>query len=443
MATIAIIGAGSMQFTRQVVSDIARSGPCRDAEIRLHDIDAPRLALARELTERIARESGAGLQVFATTDLRQALKGVDYAICTILVGGHQAAEIDFQIAARYGILHTVADTLGIGGISRALRTLPHVLDIAAVLADAAPSAVLLNYTNPLSMVMMAVHRRFPELPAYGLCHSVYHTAETLSDYLGVPFKELEWVSAGINHMAWMLTLRRRGEDLYPQLAAKSRDPQIRARDAVRFELMDRVGYFVTESSKHNAEYFPYFVGHPAEIERLQIPVGRYRERTLANEQEYARIAALIRDPAARLQADPSAEYAPAFIAARESGALYAFQANVPNAGLITNLPDPAVVEVPCYLDRGGVHATAMGTLPEPLAALNRLAVNVQLLTVDAVLNQDRDRLYQAAMMDPVASTRLTLDAIVHLIDDLVAAHGPAVPQLRSRRLWGLRGSTSV
>jgi alpha-galactosidase len=437
MARVAIVGAGSMEFTRQVVSDLARMPATRDTVYHLVDIDPERLKVSQAMVRRILAELGAEGEVLAFPQIHGALKGVQYVVNAIQVGGFAATKTDFAVPERYGIPQTIADTLGIGGIFRGLRTIPAVLDIAAAIADESPDAVLLNYTNPMSMVVMAVGRRFPELKTYGLCHSVHYTAERIAEYVGVPFSEMAWTSAGINHMAWMLTLSHRGEDLYPRLFAAARDPAIRTRDAVRFELMERLGWFVTESSEHNAEYSAFFLPHPEEIARLNIPVGEYLRRSQANLDEYATIRRDLENPDAPLALPPSPEYAPGFIAAREGGDLWWFQGNVMNYGLIDNLPAGSAVEVPCFVNRHGVFATRMGPLPEPLAAMNRVAINVQTLTVEAVLTGDRDRVYQAAMMDPLLASKLTLDQIWHLVDELFAAHGQLIPPLTSRRLQSL------
>jgi alpha-galactosidase len=435
MIRVAIVGSGSMEFTRQVVSDLARTPSVRDATFHLIDIDPDRLRLSQALVRKILDEFGGRGDVLAFPSLDGALAGVHYVVNAIQVGGYRATEIDFAIPERYGIHQTIADTLGIGGIFRGLRTIPKVLDIAAAMVQQCPDAYLLNYTNPMSMIIMAVNRLYPGLKTYGLCHSVHYTAETLAEYLGVPFEELAWQSAGINHMAWMLELSHRGEDLYPRLFAAAQDPAIRARDAVRFELMERLGWFVTESSEHNAEYSAFFLKSDAEIERLKIPVGEYLRRSQANLDEYDAIRSALARAGDTLALPKSPEYAPGFIAARESGAAWWFHGNVANHHLIDNLPDGCAVEVPCFVNRHGVFASRMGNLPAPLAAMNRTAVNVQMLTVEAVVQNDRDLVYQAAMMDPLLASRLTLAEIWRLVDDLFQAHGDALPALRSRRLW--------
>jgi len=443
---VAVVGAGSMQFTHQVVSDLLAHPATRDVQLHLIDIDPDRLRQAQKLVEGLVVQAGGQgtVQAFLGLDADGALDQVDYCINEIQVGGFAATQVDFDVPLRYGIRQTIADTRGIGGIARALRTIPAVVQIARALADAAPDAVLLNYTNPMAMVMDAVHRQVPELEAYGLCHSTEETARTLAGYLGVPYGELEWTTAGINHMAWFIRLAHEGHDLYPALFALAANPDRFHDDPVRFELLRAVGYFVTESSEHNAEYFSFFMPHDAEIARLQIPVGEYLRRSEAHLRAYDQLRADLAAGVAPALRAPSGEYAPRFIAARTARESIWFYANVPNATgasgtgrLIANLPAAALVEVPCGLHGRQVRPTAVGDLPPAAAALNRQAIAVEQLTVQGALSGDRDLIYQAAMLDPLVSAQLTLDEIRRLVDDLVAAHGRLIPPLASRRLYHL------
>lgn len=434
MATVAIVGAGSMQFTQQVVSDMVRFPALADTTFHLIDVDAERLDTAKGMVRRIVQEAGLSCPVRAYNHLDGALVGVDYCINAIQVGGLAATTIDFEVPERYGIHQTIADTLGIGGIFRGLRTIPAVLEIVGALADQSPAAVLLNYTNPLSMVVWAVREAYPGIAIYGLCHSAHYTAQAISEYLQRPFHELEWISAGINHMAWMLTLRHNGRDVYPDLARAARDLRIFSQDAVRFELMRRLGYFVTESSEHNAEYSNFFLNHPEEIQRLSIPVGRYLEISRRHLNTYDSIRADLQKPHQAFLLPPSPEYAPAFINARESGQTWWFQGNVMNDGLIDNLPRGCSVEVPVLVNRHGVFPAHVGALPLQLALLNRQAIAVQELTVRAALTHNRDFIYQAAMLDPLVSSRLTLEQIWNLVDDLLRAHAAVLGEFPSQRL---------
>lgn len=437
MAKIAIVGAGSMQFTRQIVSDMARFPALRNAQLSLIDIDAQRLETSEGMVRRIGKEAGVEWQIETHHALDDALRSVDYCINAIQVGGMAATEADFRVPAKYGIRQTIADTLGIGGIFRGLRTIPVVLDIAKSLQEQSPNATLLNYTNPMSMVIAAVGKTFPEMHAFGLCHSVHYTAASIANYLEIPLEELRWTSAGINHMAWMLSLEHKGQDMYSALFKQSRNVDIYRRDAVRFELLHRLGYFVTESSEHNAEYTAYFITHPEEIARLNIPIDEYLRRSAAHLEDFSAMQRILEEPSESLLMDPSIEYAPGFINACESGETWWFQGNVVNHGLIDNLPVDACVEVPVLVNQHGAFASRVGALPEPLAALNTQAITVQKLTVEAALTCDRDLVYQAAMLDPQLSATLTLEKIWSLVDDLFDSHQNVLPHYQSRRLWAL------
>jgi alpha-galactosidase len=413
---VAFVGAGSAEFTRQLVSDLLHARELRGLELKLMDPNPERLRQARQrVAELIAVSGRTDVQVTVHANIAEAVLGAQYVINTVLVGGREAVRRDFDVLRRFDLRQTVGDTLGISGIFRAVRTIPQILDVVRAMEEAAPDAVLLNYTNPMSMLVMAVSRT-TSLEHYGLCHSAYYTAETLAEYLGIPTEEMEWESCGINHMAWMLKLSHRGRDLYPDLRALSQDPEIWRQDAVRFEMMRTFGYFLTESSKHTAEYFPYFITHDDEVARLNIPLYEYLSRQ--------------RDPVPPVQflLEPSGEYAPEFIQHRELNTPFAFQGNVANTPLfIENLPRQAAVEVPCAMVNGRVAPRAMGELPRSLAALNMQAVQVQDLTVAAVLEQDRRMLYEAVALDAQAGAALTLDHIRTLVDELLAANIPLVP----------------
>lgn len=429
MTVIAIIGAGSVEFTQTLVSDFLQHPATRDCEFRLFDIDMAALQAASRMVTSMREEAAAPGPVVAATDLRSCVRGTSYVICTILAGGRAAAIRDFEVTSRYGLRHTVGDTLGVNGISRALRTIPALIDVARACADVAPDAILLNYTNPMSMLVTAVDRAVG-IPAVGLCHSAEYTIETLAGYLGEEPASLQWWSAGINHVAWVLSLASNGTDLYPRLAGAAERAEIYDQDRVRFELMKRIGYFVTESSMHVAEYLPYFITRPGEIDRLDIPVDQFLRRRpvpIAEQLERARARG-----GTWLQA-VSNEYAPALIAARESNEDWVFQANVMNDGLIDNLPEKMCVEVPCAITGGRVAPIRVGTLPAAPAALSRQAMTVQELTVEAVLQRDRDLLREAVMMDPQASALLTVEQMWELVDDLLEAH-PDLPDYRSARL---------
>ncbi len=422
MPKVAIVGAGSLVFTRTVVSDLLQQPSTSDVEVHLVDIDAGRLARAQRAVERIAERAGRRVPVAAYQDCGEGVRGCNYVINSIQVGGKEATLVDFEIPEKYGVRQTIADTHGIGGISRALRTVPQVLDIARAVADNAPDALLLNYTNPMAMVVMALQRAGLGRHV-GLCHGTEHTISTIAPYMGVARSDLAWTAAGINHMTWVLELSSGGTDLYPRLRAYPEQADLSTHEeAVRLEILRRFGYFVSESSVHNAEYFPWFL-RPGTAVPPGVRVREYLYRLDDLEAGFSAEEAGWAGDAGPL-GPQSDEYAPRVVAALESGQTYRFMGNVGNqAGLVSNLPTGCCVEVPCFADAGSVVPGVVGALPEQCAALNRTAVNVQLLTVAGILEHSRDAVRQAALLDPLLSAQLSTDQTVALVDDLVEAHG--------------------
>ena len=425
---IAFIGAGSTTFTRMLLGDILSYPELRGAAISLHDIDPERLETAEGVARLTAKEAGATPSIEAHPERRAALEGADFAINMVQVGGHAATVIDHEVPARYGLRQTIGDTLGIGGIFRALRTIPVMQGIAADMAAVCPDAWLLNYTNPMAMLCWATYSGTPQKRVVGLCHSVQNTTRQLAGYVDVPFEEVTFLGAGVNHQAWILRFERAGEDLYPLLdAAIERDPEMRRR--VRVQMYLRLGCFPTESSRHGAEYVPWFMRHDAEIERLRIPVADYVRESEENLGEYERTRELLaKGEADALPIEPSIEYAPQIIHSMVTGQPREIYGNVENAGLIENLPKGACVEVPCLVDGAGLHPTHVGELPPQLAALNRTFLNVGELTVRAALDGRPEHVIQAAMLDPNTAASLTVDEIDALVRDLTAAHGDALPE---------------
>ena len=344
---------------------------------------------------------------------------------TIAVGGRRAVQLDFDIPERYGISQTIADTHGIGGISRSVRTIPEVLALARVIEEEAPDAWLLNETNPMAMVVMALSRA-TSVRHVGLCHDAENTARELAEYLDLADPaRLAWTAAGINHMTWFLTVASAGRDLYPLLRERAQDPAVRERDAVRFELMDHFGYFVSESSVHSAEYYPWFLHPGGNAEGLGIRGREYLAILDRQEERFAENRRSLADvgPQAAKSTPQSVEYAPRIVAALESNIPFTFMGNVANKGhLIENLPENCCVEVPCTVRGGTIVPGRVGLLPEACAALNRMAINVQLLTVEGILAGRRDLLHQAAYVDPLLSGQLSLDRIGQLVDELLDAH---------------------
>jgi alpha-galactosidase len=425
MTKIAIVGAGSLVFTRALVSDLLQQEATADAEIHLVDIDGQRLSNACKAVEAIGAAAGRVVPVVASTDCGQGVRGCDYVINTVQVGGKEATRTDFDIPEKFGVRQTIADTHGIGGISRALRTLPAALRICDALSQYAPDAYLLNYTNPMAMIVMGLAQAgFTR--HVGLCHGTEHTAADIARYLDLGEPErLTWQAAGINHMTWFLALGVGREDAYPRLREFARTADTTTHpDGIRLELLRRFGYFVSESSVHNAEYYPWFLRKGAESQAHGVRAREYLYRLDDLEKEFETERAAQKG-AQGLSLEPqSSEYAPRVIAALASGSSFRFMGNIVNSGeVVTNLPAQACVEVPAFVDGGGIVPGFVGRLPEQCAALNRSQINVQLLTVEGVLEHKRDAIYQAAFLDPLLSAQLTLDEITTLVDELIAAHG--------------------
>ena len=478
MAKVTFIGAGSTVFARNLLRDLFTFPELHDATISLMDIDADRLRDSELVARRVAKEAGACATIETTMDRKEALTGADYVLNMIQVGGYRPSTvIDFEIPKKYGLRQTIGDTLGIGGIMRALRTIPVMLDMAKDMEAVCPDALLLNYTNPMAMLTWAMTKATP-IRTVGLCHSVFGTAYELALILGVPPSEVDYLCAGINHMAFYLKLERNGESLYPALrkvAAEHREPPF---ERVRFEAFRKLGYFVTESSEHFSEYTPWFIkpNRPDLIQHFNIPLDEYPARCEDQIADWSemRQALLSDDPGAmdeynarkgehlsgmwqrRLQtmheedlataatmletllADRShrrgghsGEYGTLIIHSMETGQPRVIYGNVVNHGLINNLPDGCAVEVPCLVDKNGVQPTTIGALPPQLAALMQTNVNVQGLTVEAALTGKKEHIYHAAMLDPHTAAELDLDQITHLVDDLLEAHGDMVPEFQS------------
>jgi len=426
MTRIAFIGAGSVEFTRKLLSDILWFPELHDVEIALHDIDADRLATAETIAKLTASERGASPRISAHLDRRAAIEDADFVLNMVQVGGHEATLKDFEIPARYGLRQTIADTLGIGGIFRTLRTADHMLALGNEIAELCPPrAWLLNYTNPMAMLCWLVYGGTPLQNVVGLCHSVQGTTRDLAELVGVPNDEVTIVSAGLNHQAFLLRFEHRGEDLYPRLRERMEsDPDLQRR--TRFAIFKRFGYFPTESSEHAAEYVPWFMSHDGELERFRIPVDEYVRRSERNLEVYEEIKASL--PATdSLPVEPSHEYAALIIHSILTGQPRVIYGNVRNRGLLPGLVEDSCVEVPCLVDGTGVRGTPVPDYPPELAALNRTFNNVVELTVRAVFDGRPELVRQAAMLDPNAGATLTLEEIDALCDELSAAHGDLMP----------------
>ncbi|MFI5915559.1 alpha-galactosidase [Dactylosporangium sp. NPDC051541] len=430
MARIALIGAGSVTFTRRVLSDLFSYPELTGLTVALHDIDAGRLATAEAMAKWMADRLGTDARVEACPERRRAIAGADYVINVIAVGGHAAAKLDFEVPARFGIRQTIADTLGIGGIFRALRTIPVARAIGNELAELSPRALLLNYTNPMTMIPRAVYEGSPFTQVVGLCHSVRDTEGRLARLAGVPREECAMVTAGVNHQAFVLRFTRDGEDLYPLLdRAIAADPELSR--TVRVEMYRRLGFFPTESSEHGSEYVPWFLPHDEQIEQFRIPIGEYLtwlDRDAGVYDEHVRgLASGVGVPI-----EPSSELVSEVIHSIETGTPRVVYGNIRNDGLIGNLPPQACVEVPCFVDRAGMRPMPVGALPPQLAALNSNFLNVGELTLRAVFEEQRSHVYHAAMLDPHTAARLPLDRITALVDAMIEAHNDLLPPFLQR-----------
>jgi len=421
---VTFIGAGSAVFARQLITDILAIEGLDSGTFALVDIDASRLELARLIAERLVELSGKRWKVIASTDRTAVLEGTDYAINSIEVAGLEHVRADYEIPLRYGVDQCIGDTIGPGGIFKALRTGPVWLEIVADMARLAPRALVINYSNPMSILTLAAARA-AELQVVGLCHSVQGTSRQLASYLDVPYDRITWRCAGINHNAWFTTLERDGEDLYPLLRERAAIPEIYEQDPVRFEVMLHLGAFVTESSGHFSEYVPYFRKRPDLLARY-VRAGYLGESGFYanNWPEWRRasdelIASMLRGetPVPRQR---SHEYASSIIEAMELGREATIHGNVVNKGWIGNLPD-GCVEVECRVARNGIRPETFGALPEQLAALNRAHMAVHELVVQALIERDRGKARYALMLDPLTAAVCSLEEIDKLFDEMWAA----------------------
>jgi alpha-galactosidase len=431
MIKVAFIGAGSIEFTRSVVTDLCGYPELAgDLHLALHDINTERLGFAEALARRIAEQAGSAAVITASADRREVLKDARYVINEIQVGGYAATRADFDIPARYGVRQTIADTIGIGGIFRGLRTIPVVVGLARDMVDICPDAYLLNYTNPMAMLPWAVHEGAGLRRVFGLCHSVRDTHGFLAGLVGLDTGEVDFLTAGFNHQAFVLKFEHQGRSLYPRLTEViDASPDLGRR--VRVEIFRRFGYFPTESSEHSAEYVPWFMRHDDQVDQFRIFVGDYLARSERNLAELETLQKALAD-GATLDDKPGDELATQFIHSLETGTQREIYVNVPNGELITSLPGQCCVEVPCRVGAAGPEPVAVGALPPQLAALNRTFLNVVEMTVRAALDGRRDHVYQAALLDPNTAATLTTAQTVAMCDDLLEAHKELLPEGLSR-----------
>jgi alpha-galactosidase len=429
MAKITFIGAGSTVFAKNLLGDILSYPELAQSEIALFDINPERLRTSEIVARRLADTLGAKPTISATTDRRAALDGADYAICMIQVAGYKPGTVvDFEIPKKYGLRQTIADTLGVGGIMRGLRTIPVLLDMCHDMEALCPDVTFLQYVNPMAMNCWAINRA-TKIKTIGLCHSVQGTAEQLAYDIGVPVEEINYTAGGINHMNFYLKFERDGQDLYPLIHKVVEEKRIPDWNRVRYEMFTRLGYFVTESSEHFSEYTPWFIKRDRAdlIDKFNVPLDEYIRRCERQIEEWETMRVEL-EGGAPLEVERSHEYGSGIIHSMETGTPRVVYGNVENKGLIDNLPQGCCVEVPCLVDKNGIQPIKVGTIPPHLAALMQTNVNVQSLTVEAALTGKREHIYHAAMLDPHTAAELSLDQIWSLVDDLIAAHGDWLPQ---------------
>ena len=442
MTKIAFIGAGSTVFMKNLIGDALQMPALSGANISLMDIDARRLAESELVVKKLIASLGVPAVVETHTDQRRAIAGADFVIVAFQIGGYKPCTVtDFEVPKAFGLRQTIADTLGIGGIMRGLRTVPHLWKLAEDMAAVCPDALMLQYVNPMAINTWALGARFPEIKQVGLCHSVQGTAYELARDLEVPLEDIRYRAAGINHMAFYLNFEARQadgsyRDLYPALVDGYRKGAIpkpshwnaRCPNKVRYEVMSHMGHFVTESSEHFAEYVPWFIkrDRPDLIVDFGIPLDEYPIRC---EEQVAAWAAQAKAyaEADRIEVKRSNEYAAVIMNSVVTGVPSVIYGNVPNRGFIPQLPPGAAVEVPVLVDANGLQPTCVNDIPPQLIALMRTNVNVQELTVQALLTENREHIYHAAMLDPHTAAELDLRQIRALVDDLLAAHGDWMP----------------
>jgi alpha-galactosidase len=432
MSKITFMGAGSTVFAKNVLGDSMLTPALQGFEIALFDIDLGRLKDSENMLNNLKSSSNSTCVIKSYTDRKEALRNAKYVVNAIQVGGYDPCTItDFEIPKKYGLRQTIADTIGIGGLFRSLRTIPVMLDFARDMREVCPNAWFLNYTNPMAVLTntMITHGG---IQTVGLCHSVQTCVSDLFDNLGMETAGVQSKIAGINHMAWLLEVQKDGVDIYPEIKRRAKEKQQeKHEDMVRLEMMLRFGYYITESSEHNAEYHPYFIkkNYPELIDRYNIPLDEYPRRCVSQIERWNTMREEIVNNQ-NLQHDRSHEYASYIFEAMETNQPFKIGGNVMNHGLITNLPREACVEVPCLVDSSGVSPTYIGDLPPQLAALNRTNINTQLLTIEAAVTGKKEHIYHAAMLDPHTASECSMDDIIAMCDELIEAHGEWLPKFK-------------
>ena len=442
MTTITFIGAGSAVFTKNIAGDVLSRPALANATVRLMDINPERLAESEIIVGKLARTLGGKARVETYTDQRRALAGADFVVVCFQIGGYDPCTVtDFEVPKKFGLRQTIADTLGIGGIMRGIRTVPHLWKIAEDMRQVAPNAIMLQYVNPMAINTWAIGARYPDIKQVGLCHSVQGTASELARDLDIPVEDIRYRAGGINHMAFYLNFEHRQadgsyKDLYPALRQGYLDGRFpkpsswnpRCPNKVRYEMLMRLDHFVTESSEHFAEYTSFFIkrDRPDLIERFGIPLDEYPKRCVEQIARWGREAKEYRE-ANEIVVEASHEYASQIMNSVVTGEPSVIYGNIPNKGYIPQLPEGCAVEVPTLVDNNGLHPTVVRDIPPQLIGLMRTNINVQDLTVQALLTENRDHIYHAAMLDPHTAAELDLDQIWALTDDLLSAHDEWLP----------------
>ncbi len=440
---ITFIGAGSSVFMKNIIGDVLQRPELSSATVALMDINPQRLAESEIIAKKLVRTLGVGATIETWSDQKKALEGADFVVVAFQIGGYEPCTVtDFEVPKKYGLRQTIADTLGIGGIMRGLRTVPHLWLICEDMMQVCPDAILMQYVNPMAINTWAIAEKYPLIRQVGLCHSVQGTAFELARDLDIPVSEIRYRAAGINHMAFYLKFEHRQPDgsfrnLYPDLLKGYREGRFpkpshwnpRCPNKVRYEMLTRLGYFVTESSEHFAEYTPWFIKEGREdlIEKFGIPLDEYPVRCVEQIERWKTESHELKN-SETIEVRQSHEYASSIMHSVWTGEPSVIYGNVRNNGCITSLPANCAAEVPCLVDASGIQPTYIGALPPQLTGLMRTNINVQELTVAALMTENREHIYHAAMLDPHTGAELDLDQIWHLVDDLLAAHGDWMPE---------------
>jgi alpha-galactosidase len=440
---ITFIGAGSSVFMKNIIGDVLQRAELSSATVALMDINPERLAESEIIAKKLVRTLGVGATIETWSNQKKALEGADFVVVAFQIGGYEPCTVtDFEVPKKYGLRQTIADTLGIGGIMRGLRTVPHLWLICEDMMQVCPDAILMQYVNPMAINTWAIAEKYPLIKQVGLCHSVQGTAFELARDLDIPVNEIRYRAAGINHMAFYLKFEHKQPDgsfknLYPDLLKGYREGRFpkpshwnpRCPNKVRYEMLTRMGYFVTESSEHFAEYTPWFIKEGREdlIEKFGIPLDEYPVRCVEQIERWKTESSELKN-ADTIEVKQSHEYASSIMHSVWTGEPSVIYGNVRNNGCITSLPANCAAEVPCLVDASGIQPTYIGALPPQLTGLMRTNINVQELTVAALMTENREHIYHAAMLDPHTGAELDLDQIWHLVDDLLAAHGNWMPE---------------